>query len=163
MGVSGALALAAGYNGLSSPASAKAEQTGTKFNSAPPTGEQKDYYVERDGVRFAGTHLLIDLWGASGLDSLDNVEQALRGAATAAGATILNVDLHHFEPNGGISGVVVLAESHISIHTWPERNFAALDVFMCGDCNPYKGLPVIKAHFKPEHVHLAEHKRGMQP
>jgi S-adenosylmethionine decarboxylase len=155
----GELALAAGYNGSQGPASAKATQTVTPAHAVP--SEQKDYFVVRDGVRYAGTHLLIDLWGASGLDDLENVEHALRSAATAAGATILNVDLHHFEPNGGISGVVVLAESHISIHTWPERGFAALDVFMCGDCDPYKGIPALRAAFSPENVQLSEHKRGL--
>ncbi|HXH25157.1 MAG TPA: adenosylmethionine decarboxylase [Vicinamibacterales bacterium] len=155
----GELALAAGYNGSHGPASAKANQTVTAVSTA--SSEQKDYFVERDGVRYAGTHLLIDLWDATNLDNLQIVEDALRGAALAAGATILNVDLHHFEPNGGISGVVVLAESHISIHTWPERGFAALDIFMCGSCNPYKGIPVLKEHFRPEKVQLTEHKRGL--
>ena len=51
----------------------------------------------------------------------------------AAGATLLHIHLHHFTPNGGVSGVAVLAESHISIHSWPEYGYAALDVFMCGD------------------------------
>lgn len=153
----GELALAAGYNGSQGPASAKATQTETPAL----TSEQKDYFVHRDGVRYAGTHLLIDLWGATRLDDIENVEQALRRAATESGATILNVDLHCFEPNGGISGVVVLAESHISIHTWPERGFAALDVFMCGDCNPYDGIPALKDAFAPENVQLTEHKRGL--
>ena len=155
----GELALAAGYNGSHGPASAKATQT--DYPTSAPASEQKDYFVERDGVRYAGTHLLIDLWGASRLDDIDNVESALRSAALAAGATILNVDLHCFEPNGGISGVVVLAESHISIHTWPERGFAALDVFMCGDCNPYHGIPALKQAFKPENIQLTEHRRGL--
>ena len=155
----GALALAAGYDGSEDPASAKATQTVTPAHTG--LSEQKDYFVERDGVRYAGTHLLIDLWDASRLDDLAHVENALRSAALASGATILNVDLHRFEPNGGISGVVVLAESHISIHTWPERSFAALDVFMCGDCNPYKGIPVLKEAFAPGNVQLTEHKRGL--
>ena len=155
----GALALAAGYDGSEDPASAKATQTVTPAHTG--LSEQKDYFVERDGVRYAGTHLLIDLWDASRLDDLAHVEKALRSAALASGATILNVDLHHFAPNGGISGVVVLAESHISIHTWPERSFAALDVFMCGDCNPYKGIPALKEAFAPGNVQLTEHKRGL--
>lgn len=155
----GELALAAGYNGSQGPASAKANQSVTSFSTV--TSEQKDYFVQRDGVRYAGTHLLIDLWDATNLDDLAIVENALRDAATVAGATILNVDLHHFEPNGGISGVVVLAESHISIHTWPERGFAALDVFMCGECDPYKGIPVLKEAFHPDKIQLTEHKRGL--
>ena len=124
-------------------------------------GEAKDYYVSRDGVQYAGTHLLIDLNGASDLDRLDVVEKALTEGARAAGATILHCHLHHFQPNGGISGVLVLAESHISIHTWPERRFAALDVFMCGACDPYKVLPFLKAAFRPKNVLLSENKRGL--
>ena len=127
------------------------------------TDEGKDYFVERDGVRFAGAHLLIDLWGASDLDDPAAIEGALRDCAEASRATVLHSDFHRFEPNGGVSGVVVLAESHISIHTWPERDFAAVDIFMCGDCNPYDGIDVLKRAFSPERITLAEHKRGLVP
>ncbi len=123
--------------------------------------EQKDYFVEKDGVKFAGTHLLIDLWGASNLADPEHVDRALRDMAEASGATILHGHFHHFSPNGGVSGVLVLAESHISIHTWPERNFAAIDVFMCGACNPYMGLPALKAAFQPESINLGEQRRGL--
>jgi S-adenosylmethionine decarboxylase len=57
--------------------------------------------------------------------------------------------------------VLVLAESHISIHTWPERDFAAIDIFMCGGCNPYKSLPALKAAFLPASVNLGEQRRGL--
>ena len=67
-------------------------------------------------------------------------------------ATILHSHFHHFGPDGGVSGVVVLAESHISIHTWPERDFAAVDIFMCGACDPYRSLPVLKAAFRRPHA-----------
>src|SRR5262245_31813827 len=87
------------------------------------TSVAKDYFVERNGLKFAGTHLLVELWNAKNLDDVAVSEHALREAATAAGATILHVHLHRFSPNGGLSGVVVLAESHISIHTWPERGY----------------------------------------
>jgi S-adenosylmethionine decarboxylase len=122
---------------------------------------QKDYFVEKDGVKFAGTHLLIDLWGATNLADPAHIDRALREAAEAAGATILHGHFHHFSPNGGVSGVLVLAESHISIHTWPERDFAAIDVFMCGDCNPYKAIPALKEAFKPSSVQLGEQRRGL--
>jgi len=78
----------------------------------------------------------------------------------AAGATLLHIHLHHFEPNGGVSGVAVLAESHISIHSWPEANYAALDVFMCGDANPEACIPVLRAAFKPKRIVVGEHLRG---
>jgi S-adenosylmethionine decarboxylase len=60
-----------------------------------------------------------------------------------------------------VSGVLVLAESHVSIHTWPERDYAALDIFVCGDCDPLQGDPALKRGFLPERVQLAEHKRGL--
>jgi len=122
---------------------------------------QKDYFVEKDGQKFAGMHLLVDLWGAHDLGDPVHVDRALRDAAMAAGATILHSHFHHFAPNGGVSGVVVLAESHISIHTWPERDFAAIDIFMCGACDPYLSVPVLRAAFRPESVELSEQRRGL--
>ena len=119
-----------------------------------------DYFVERDGMKFAGTHLLVDLWGASRLDEPEHIDTALRDAAIIAGATILHSHFHHFTPNGGVSGVVVLAESHISIHTWPERSFAAIDIFMCGACDPNKAIPVLQAAFTPARIDLNEQRRG---
>jgi S-adenosylmethionine decarboxylase len=122
---------------------------------------KKDYFVERDGRVFAGTHLLIDFWNATRLDDPDHIRRALTEAVDAAGATLLHIHLHHFTPHNGVSGVAVLAESHISLHTWPERGFAAFDVFMCGACDPYKALPVLRAAFAPESVELREQKRGL--
>ena len=121
----------------------------------------KDYFVERDGVKFAGMHLLVDLWGASNLCDPEFIDRALREAAEAAGATILHGHFHHFSPNGGVSGVLVLAESHISIHTWPERDFAAIDIFMCGACDPYQSLPVLRTAFAPDSMQLGEQRRGL--
>lgn len=84
---------------------------------------------------FTGTHLLIDLFGCSGLDDIARVERALRAAVTAAGATLLQLHLHGFGDGHGVTGVAMLAESHISIHTWPERDYAAADIFLCGRRN----------------------------
>ncbi len=120
-----------------------------------------DHFIKRDGKIFAGTHLIIDLWGAKHLDELPRMEKALRDAVEAAGATLLHIHLHHFTPNGGISGVAVLAESHISVHTWPERDFAAFDVFMCGDAEPSKAIPVLSMAFRPTRVNVGEHQRGV--
>jgi len=122
--------------------------------------ERTDYFVERDGMKFAGMHLLVDLWGASNLDDPAHIDAALREAAMTAGATILHSHFHHFTPNGGVSGVVVLAESHISIHTWPERNFAAVDIFMCGSCDPHRSVPILQQAFTPERMDVEEQRRG---
>ena len=80
-----------------------------------------------------GQHLIADLWGCDGLADPAVIEGALRSAATAAGATLLDLKLHHFGPQQGVTGVALLAESHISIHSWPEHGFAAVDIFLCGE------------------------------
>ena len=121
---------------------------------------RKDFFIERDGRRFAGVHLIIDLHEAEGLDDMALVEQALRDCVTAAGASLLHIHLHHFTPNNGVSGVAVLAESHISVHTWPERGYAAFDVFMCGETHPHRTVEVLKRAFSPGRVTVTEHLRG---
>ena len=80
------------------------------MSSASAT-QTADHFVLRDGLQFAGTHLLIDLWGASRLDDLAHVEAMLTEAVGAVGATLLNIDLHHFQPEGGISGVAIFSST----------------------------------------------------
>jgi S-adenosylmethionine decarboxylase len=124
-------------------------------------GGDHDYFIERNGLRYAGSHLIIDLWDAEHLDDIGVIEVALRRAVKAAGATLLHLHLHEFSPNGGVSGVAVLAESHISIHTWPERGYAALDVFMCGSTEPHKVVPILKHAFGPKRLAISEQMRGI--
>ena len=85
------------------------------------------------GASPTGTHLLADLYGCSKLADIDVVDAALRAAVSAAGATLLDLRLHGFGEGMGITGVALLAESHISIHTWPEHGYAAIDIFLCGE------------------------------
>ena len=132
----------------------------TSLASSSQDADCKDYFVEKDGMKFAGTHLLVDLWEASSLADPALIDETLCAAAVAAGATILHSHFHHFSPNGGVSGVVVLAESHISIHTWPERSFAAVDIFMCGECDPHLAIPVMQRTFQARRVELDEQRRG---
>ncbi len=128
--------------------------------ASPRESDRKDYFCEREGVRYAGTHLIIDLIGGDRLDDLPLMEAALRRCVDKAGATLLHIHLHHFEPNGGVSGVAVLAESHISVHSWPEYGYAAFDVFMCGDTNPAACVEVLREAFSPSHIVVSEHMRG---
>lgn len=133
---------------------------------APVTGlssgtETEDHFIQRDGMTFAGTHLILDLWNAKHLDQMDVMEHAMREMVKACGATLLHIHLHHFTPSGGISGVAVLAESHISVHTWPERDYAAFDIFMCGDAKPEMSVPVLKQHFFPGRMEITEQLRGI--
>jgi S-adenosylmethionine decarboxylase len=98
-----------------------------------------------------GTHLLADLHGVAPelLTDPARLDALLREAALAAGATILHSHFHAFGPGMGVTGVLLLAESHISIHTWPEASFAAADVFMCGASRPQRALEVIEAALRP--------------
>lgn len=81
---------------------------------------------------YEGRHLIADLHGCSGLADAGLIEAALGDAARAAGATLLEIRLHGFGPGQGVTGVALLAESHISIHSWPEHDYAAIDIFLCG-------------------------------
>ena len=133
----------------------------TAREAVPPdvADERDDHFVVRNGVRCAGVHLIIDVYDADHLDDIDHIETTLRHCVDAAGATLLHIHLHHFQPNG-VSGVAVLAESHISIHTWPEAGYAALDVFMCGKADPDKCVPVLREAFGAKRIAVSELLRG---
>jgi S-adenosylmethionine decarboxylase len=121
----------------------------------------KPVYSRCKQFNFAGTHVLLEFWGAINLGSLEIIEAALIKAVEACGATLLDIKLHHFGPFQGVSGVALIKESHLSIHTWPEFEYAALDIFVCGEVNPYKAVPVLKQVFKPKKVQVIDLKRGI--
>lgn len=121
--------------------------------------QEKDYFVTRGGKRYAGIHLLIDLYGASHLSDVAYIEKTMRTCIDASRATLLHIHLHHFKPDG-VSGVAVLAESHISVHTWPESRYAAFDVFMCGDTDPEACIDIMREAFEAERVEVKEMLRG---
>ncbi len=145
---------------LTRSSTAQEEDLYTNARGDEPGDDRKDFFIERDGVRFAGTHLIIDLFGARRLDDLKWVEETLKRCVEVAGATLLHIHLHHFTPNGGVSGVAVLSESHISVHSWPEADYAAFDVFMCGDAKPHLAIEVLRQAFDAEDVVVKEHQRG---
>lgn len=102
--------------------------------------------------RATGIHLLADFYGvdADKLIAFDRIDKLLRAGAEAAGARILHSHFHSFGEALGVTGVVLLAESHISIHTWPEFGFAAADIFMCGSAKPQLALKVIENALQPQ-------------
>ncbi|GHD67655.1 adenosylmethionine decarboxylase [Jeongeupia chitinilytica] len=112
-----------------------------------------------------GQHLLADLHGVvpALLSDATRVESALREAARAAGATVLFGHVHPFGDGLGVTGVLLLMESHISIHTWPEHGFAAVDVFMCGDARPELALASLAASFTPARCIRRLVPRGQPP
>jgi S-adenosylmethionine decarboxylase len=145
--------------GLGTPGTARKKNPAIAVVPSAPVEEREDHFAVRNGVRCAGVHLIVDLHEAHGLDDIDLIETTLRRCVDAAGATLLHIHLHHFQPNG-VSGVAVLAESHISIHTWPDAGYAALDVFMCGRANPDACVPVLREAFAAKRVEVNEILRG---
>lgn len=113
-----------------------------------------------EGIRVeAGTHLLADFWGVSPLDATA-LERAVRTAVDAAGATLLELALHQFPGHGGVTGYALLAESHLGVHTWPERDYVAIDVFMCGAQHPERALEVLRRAFRPARETIRAVRRG---
>ena len=121
--------------------------------------DRDDHFIRRDGSVFAGTHLIIEVENGHGLDDEARIQQSFRDCVTECGATLLHIHTHKFSPQG-VSGVAVLAESHISVHTWPEIGYGAFDVFMCGDAEPWRAVDVLKRAFATETVHVKELRRG---
>lgn len=107
-----------------------------------------------------GKHLLINLYGAKHLTSCTFIEEQLERVVTLCGATLLHMNIHSFGENQGVTGVAVLAESHISIHTWPEDEFAAIDVFMCGDCDPENAVSPLETAFEAKRIEVTCIHRG---
>jgi len=110
-----------------------------------------------------GTHLLVELRDCNPaiLKNLEEVRDALVSAAKEAKATIVDISFHEFNPFG-ISGMVVIAESHLSIHTWPEYNYAAVDIFTCGDViKPEVAAASIIERFECKNPSMVEMKRGI--
>ena len=108
-----------------------------------------------------GRHLLVEFTGcdATSLAVLEQVTSAMLQAAEASGATIVTHSFHHFSPHG-VSGAVIIAESHLAIHTWPEHGFAAVDFFSCGAVDMDRGLAILKAAFSATRETRLELERG---
>lgn len=114
-------------------------------------------------MKILGRHLIVELSECNRelLDDLPKLEEYMKESVRVSGATIVKSSFHRYNPQG-VSGVVVIAESHISIHTWPEYGYAAVDFFTCGDSvDPYKAYNYMKDMLESKSPHITEIKRGM--
>ena len=110
-----------------------------------------------------GQHLLVECRGQHAHLSDIQLKTLMSKAALAGGATILFDHFHKFGGHGGITGVLLLAESHITVHTWPELDYAAFDIFMCGEAFPLKAANTIAEHFPESDVVIRTLDRGFSP
>lgn len=109
-----------------------------------------------------GKHILMEAYDCEYdvLDDLRGIQSAMIEAAERTGATVVDVAFRKFEPYG-VSGVVIISESHLAIHTWPEFGYAAIDLFTCGDkADPWKAFEYLSNYFKPKKITTMEIRRG---
>jgi S-adenosylmethionine decarboxylase len=118
-------------------------------------------WVKEKNQKYAGIHLIAEFWGGKIIEDSREIEKILILAAKKSGNTPLKTVIHKFSPQG-ITGVLLLAESHIAIHAWPEWNYVAIDIFTCGNkAMPQRALEYLKKKFKPKKVQFQEIKRGV--
>ena len=119
-------------------------------------------WAKEKNQKYAGIHLLAEFWGGKIIENSKEIERILIGATKKAKNIPLKVAIHKFNPQG-ITGVVLLAESHIALHSWPEFNYLAIDIFTCGGkAKPRRALNYLKKVFKPKKVEVKEIKRGVK-
>lgn len=112
-------------------------------------------------MKSVGRHLVLELWGCQNLNSTGIVERALLDIVQSLRLTLLSMQVHPFSPIG-VTGVAIVSESHVVIHTWPELGYAAVDVFTCGEQrNPEDAVPVLRHHFNPKRIQVMEMTRGL--
>ena len=109
-----------------------------------------------------GKHIIVDMRRCPRkiLDDVNVIEKSLLGAASYANATVIDYSFRKFHPQG-VSGIVIIAESHISIHTWPEYGYAAVDVFTCGSADASRAVEYIVKALKSKEHYILDLKRGV--
>lgn len=110
-----------------------------------------------------GTHVIVELWGCDPRVLVDEelCLGVLRDCAKVAGATIVHEHSHRFG-EGGVSAILILQESHVSVHCWDVQGFVSADMYTCGDCEPERAIPVMKAGFKAKRVVTKVIARGIR-
>ena len=119
-------------------------------------------FLNTGKINYAGKHIILDLWGIKMINNEKEIEKILKKAVIATNSTLINMQTHRYHPYG-FSAIALVAESHISIHTWPEYKYMAIDIFTCGEkTDPYAAVDVFKNAFKPKKIEVMEVKRGIK-
>ena len=121
----------------------------------------EDHFIIEDNVTYAGKHIIVDLWRSSFDNKINTLKKMIKEAVKLSRAKIINIHMHRFGKEQGITGIAVLAESHISVHTWPERKYIAFDIFMCGDTFPELASEYLIKTLKPKRKKIEIIKRGI--
>lgn len=113
-------------------------------------------------MKTIGRHLIAEYYECrrDALDEVDTIRQAMLDAALAIGATVLGENFHQFSPHG-VSGTVVIAESHLSVHTWPENGYVAVDIYTCGGLDPRIGFNLLRERLEASSCRVQEIIRGL--
>lgn len=119
-----------------------------------------EHFIRDAGSIYVGNHLIADLWGIENHMDPDAITEVFTKACQDAGATVLFSHCHPFGPDSGTTGVIVLAESHLSWHHYPEVQMISIDIFMCGSANPSLAMSRIKEFWKPTHIDRSNIRRG---
>ena len=106
-------------------------------------------------------HLLVEIIGSASLNEKETMEEFLQDLAQIYGGEILALQVYQFQPFG-LSALLVMPESHVAVHTWPEHSYAALDIFLKMDLEPQDSVPLIEQYFAPQDVKIKELERGVK-
>ena len=118
------------------------------------------WVIKKRKQKYSGVHLIAEFWYGKIVEDKEELKKILIESVKRANNTPLEIAIYKFEPRG-ITGIVLLAESHIAIHTWPEFNYTAIDIYTCGDkANPDKAIDYLKEELRPQKVEIKRIKRG---
>lgn len=138
--------------------SAHCDVAGTFIPPLPAADRELSEHVVAGGL--PGRHLIAEFYDASALEDIGRIETGFRDAISQSRATLLHLHFHRFG-GGGVTGAAILAESHMTVHTWPEKSFCAIDIFMCGVCDPRSCLPAMVRVFSPRRIDIVQMTRGL--